>query len=84
MIGSDGLLRVGGRLHHSSATDKNPIILHKASGFTFLLIRRLHLENSHAGPSVLMQRCTMFLLPSDSHDESLENVLFADVLMPRL
>ena len=54
MIGSDGLLRVGGRLQHSSATAKHPIILHKASRCTFLLIRRLHMENSHAGPSVLM------------------------------
>ena len=54
LIGSDGLLRVGGRLHYSEATTKHPIILHRSSIFTVLLIRQFHQEHIHAGTSALM------------------------------
>lgn len=52
----EGLLRVGGRLHHApiSYEKKHPIILPKESYFTQLLIRCEHERLLHAGPKLLL------------------------------
>ena len=52
MIGSDGLLQVGGKL--SEVANHHPIILHRAASLTKLLVQQLHLDSSHAEPSVLL------------------------------
>ena len=54
LIGSDGQRCDGGRLYHSEAPTKHPIILHRSSIFTVQLIRRFHQEYFHAGSSALM------------------------------
>lgn len=50
-IDKDGLIRVGGRLHHSSYPyqKKHPIILPKSHHITDLLIKREHLQGLHGG-----------------------------------
>ena len=51
-----GLLRVGGRLGRSNSHfgKRHPVILHRSSHFTKLLVRHLHLSSNHAGPTTLM------------------------------
>ncbi|KAL4141999.1 hypothetical protein QTP88_004531 [Uroleucon formosanum] len=51
-----GVLRVGGRLRHSTLNYdcKHPILLHKRSHFSLLLCRRWHRATCHAGPRVLV------------------------------
>ncbi|XP_055585104.1 uncharacterized protein LOC129737956 [Uranotaenia lowii] len=53
---SDGLLRVGGRLRHSNLPDesKHQLILPNNNPVTKLLVRALHLELLHVGPSGLI------------------------------
>ncbi|XP_055604756.1 uncharacterized protein LOC129752988 [Uranotaenia lowii] len=53
---SDGLLRVGGRLRHSNLPDesKHQLILPNNNPITKLLVRALHLELLHVGPSGLI------------------------------
>ncbi|XP_055584842.1 uncharacterized protein LOC129737707 [Uranotaenia lowii] len=53
---SDGLLRVGGRLRHSNLPDesKHQLILPNNNSVTKLLVRALHLELLHVGPSGLI------------------------------
>ncbi|XP_039443988.1 uncharacterized protein LOC120424032 [Culex pipiens pallens] len=55
IVDEDGLLRVGGRLEHSSLTyeAKHPVILPRHH-VTTLLVRALHVENLHVGPSGLL------------------------------
>ncbi len=51
-----GLIRVGGRLSNSklSYQQMHPIILCRKSHLTLILVRQLHLANSHAGPTLLL------------------------------
>ena len=51
-IGSDGLIRVSGRLQNSSLSEseKHPIILPPKNHVTRLLIRDTHLHSLHGGP----------------------------------
>ncbi|XP_028157714.1 uncharacterized protein LOC114350946 isoform X1 [Ostrinia furnacalis] len=55
-IDDQGLLRVGGRLHHADIAyaQKHPIILPKSSIVTNLLIRSEHERLLHAGPRLLL------------------------------
>ncbi|XP_038116813.1 uncharacterized protein LOC119769011 [Culex quinquefasciatus] len=55
IVDEDGLLRVGGRLEHSSLPyeAKHPVILPRHH-VTTLLVRALHVENLHVGPSGLL------------------------------
>ena len=48
---SDGLIRVGGRLHHSDISYDNmhPVILPSDSHVTSLIIRQFHEQNGHVG-----------------------------------
>ncbi|XP_062533921.1 uncharacterized protein LOC134202933 [Armigeres subalbatus] len=50
-----GILRVGGRLQHSmySYDIKHPIILSKEHRFTKLLVEEIHVNNCHAGPTLI-------------------------------
>ena len=50
----DGLICVGGRLQKSEVFQKHPIILHRSSPATLLLIQQLHLDHGHIGPSTLL------------------------------
>ncbi|XP_058817301.1 uncharacterized protein LOC131680604 [Topomyia yanbarensis] len=54
-LDGDGTLRALGRLQQSSYSFevKHPVILPKAHRFTRLLVEELHLQNCHAGPSLL-------------------------------
>ena len=54
-VDDDGLLRVGGRLQHSSLgyDAKHPLILPATSNLTALVIRSEHLRLLHGGPSLL-------------------------------
>lgn len=56
ILGEDTLLRVGGRLSHSSLPQdqKHPIILPSNHHVTTLIIRYLHYKNLHAGPRSLL------------------------------
>jgi hypothetical protein len=55
-IGDDGLLRVGGRLEHSSLSfeRKHPVILPKSHALTVLIVDHFHVMYCHAGATVLM------------------------------
>ena len=55
-LDADGVLRVGGRLRHSSVSDnvKFPIILPKASHITTLIIRHYHEQVCHQGRGMTM------------------------------
>ena len=44
----DGVLRVGGRLHHADVEEPNPIILPRQT-LTEMIIRNVHEQNAHAG-----------------------------------
>ncbi|XP_053686658.1 uncharacterized protein LOC128736205 [Sabethes cyaneus] len=54
-LDSDGTMRVGGRLQHSARPFRimHPVILPKEHRVTRLLIEELHVQNCHAGPSLL-------------------------------
>ncbi|XP_055542986.1 uncharacterized protein LOC129728564 [Wyeomyia smithii] len=54
-LDNDGTMRVGGRLQHSSRPFriKHPVIVPKEHRFTKLLVEELHVQNCHAGPSLL-------------------------------
>ena len=54
-VGTDGLLRVGGRLHNSFLTEseKHPVILPKAHHVTVLLIRKAHIYTLHGGATAV-------------------------------
>ena len=54
-IGSDGLLRVGGRLHksHLGYEEKHPVILPKGQ-LTLLLVRNQHQQHKHAGVDTMI------------------------------
>ncbi|XP_055604615.1 uncharacterized protein LOC129752854 [Uranotaenia lowii] len=56
IVGSDGLLRVGGRLGQSRESDdtKHPIVLPSKHDFTKLLIRYYHIKLLHAGPQLIL------------------------------
>lgn len=56
-IGSDGILRVGGRLQRSALlTDQvNPIILAKEGTLSLLIVRDIHLRNAHAQHALMQQ-----------------------------
>ncbi|XP_047996432.1 uncharacterized protein LOC125234263 [Leguminivora glycinivorella] len=55
-IADDGLLRVGGRLEHSSLSfpRKHPVILPKSHALTVLIVDHFHVTYCHAGATVLM------------------------------
>lgn len=55
-IGEDGLLRIGGRLKHSTLKfeSKFPIVLPAKSRLTLLILRYYHLKNLHIGPTGLL------------------------------
>jgi hypothetical protein len=55
-LDADGILRIGGRLRHSDLPDeqKHPILLPRHSRLTDLIIRNLHHQNYHAGPTLLL------------------------------
>lgn len=57
-LDQQGLLRVGGRLHHSDVpySQKHPVILPKGSRITDLIISREHIRLLHAGPKLLLSR----------------------------
>ncbi|XP_046868707.1 uncharacterized protein LOC124461197 [Drosophila willistoni] len=59
MIDKDGLLRVGGRLHHSqlSTEAKHPVLLPKSHRITKLILEYEHRVNLHPGvPSLFVMR----------------------------
>ena len=53
---SEGVLRVGGRLHHSNLAEKakHPIILHKKSRLVTILLQDLYYRHHHASAQVMM------------------------------
>lgn len=55
-IDQEGVLRVGGRLRHSSFTNdkKHPILLPKQHHITKLIAKYLHVTNLHVGPQTLL------------------------------
>ncbi|KAL4127543.1 hypothetical protein QTP88_011710 [Uroleucon formosanum] len=55
-IDQEGVLRVGGRLRHSSFTNdkKHPILLPKQHHITKLIAKYLHVANLHVGPQTLL------------------------------
>ena len=56
LLDDRGLIRVGGRLELSgeSYNTKHPVILHSNHPFVKLLVRQIHLDNCHPGPSTLL------------------------------
>lgn len=54
-LDADGIIRVGGRLRNSNATEdfKHPMLLSKASILTTLVIRHYHINYFHAGPQLV-------------------------------
>ena len=54
LVVEDGLLSVEGRLRNSQLLQKHPLILHRSSPTVTLLIRQMHLDHHHAGPTVLL------------------------------
>lgn len=62
ILGPEGLLRVGGRLHHAILPydEKHPIILAKGNHLALLLVREAHKRTLHGGPqltrSVLLRK----------------------------
>ena len=57
-IDEDSILRVGGRLHHSTlAYDSKHQIILPEGHFTDLLLRQLHEDNFHCGPQMLLSVC---------------------------
>ena len=59
-VDSDGMLRVGGRQHHSQLTysKMHPIILHGNNSLTKLIIRLEHLRLLHGGPMLVSSALT--------------------------
>ncbi|UYV72585.1 hypothetical protein LAZ67_9003861 [Cordylochernes scorpioides] len=55
-IDESGLLRVGGRLHHSNLQfyEKHPIILPRDHFITELIVRQCHLDHLHSGLQLTM------------------------------
>lgn len=55
-LDKDGIIRVGGRLHHASLSDneKHPIILPHNTHFTKLLIADAHDRTLHGGPQIMI------------------------------
>lgn len=55
-LDSDGVLRVGGRLHHAHIKDdmKHSIIIPHKSHFTYLLISQAHEMTLHGGPQLML------------------------------
>ena len=51
-----GLLRVGGRLQQAEidSINSHPLILHRKAHLSKLLVRQLHIDALHAGPTALM------------------------------
>jgi len=56
MLGSDGLLMVGGRLKHSALpySQKHPIILHGKDILTRMIVSSQHITLLHAGPTLML------------------------------
>lgn len=52
----EGIIRVGGRLHHAPIeyTQKHPIVLPKGHHLTNLIIRDAHYKNLHADPQAVL------------------------------
>ncbi|XP_055584807.1 uncharacterized protein LOC129737670 [Uranotaenia lowii] len=55
-IDGKGILRVGGRLQNANIPYemKHPVILPRDHRYTLLLIQQVHLDNLHAGPTLLI------------------------------
>jgi hypothetical protein len=55
-LDKDGLLRVGGRLRNANIpqNQKTPVLLPRQSPLTDMLIKSLHLQYLHAGPTLLL------------------------------
>ncbi|XP_011697588.1 PREDICTED: uncharacterized protein LOC105455747 [Wasmannia auropunctata] len=55
-LDSNGVIRVGGRLHHAPLeyTQKHPIVLPQKNHLTDLIIRDVHYRNLHAGPQAVL------------------------------
>ena len=55
-IDSDGIIRVGGRLHHAPLeySRKHPIVLPTKNHLTRLIIKDVHYKNLHAGPQAIL------------------------------
>ena len=64
VLDQQGLLRVGGRLRQadSTFTSHHPVILHRKAHLVKLLVKQLHVNAHHAGPTALMG-----ILSTDSH-----------------
>ncbi len=56
MLGKDGLMRVGGKLQHSSLPydNKHPVIIHGPDPLVRILVVHLHNASLHAGPTSLV------------------------------
>lgn len=54
-LDTHGIIRVGGRLRHSSVTEdfKHPMLLPKACTLVQLLVRHYHIQHLHAGPQTV-------------------------------
>ena len=63
-VDSEGLVRVGGRLHNSklSFDTKHPILLPK-DPITIMFMTQIHLDNYHAGPQTLLMICRQRFWP---------------------
>lgn len=57
-LDAEGLLRVGGRLHHSFLTEaeKHPLILPIKNHVSSLLIRKMHQITLHGGPTLIQSQ----------------------------
>lgn len=55
-LDSNGVIRVGGRLHHAPLeySQKHPIVLPNKHHLTKLIIRDVHYRNLHAGPQAVL------------------------------
>jgi len=61
-VDNDGIIRVGGRLRNSNATEnfKHPMLLPKLSIITTLVIRHYHINHFHAGPQIVSSLITIY------------------------
>lgn len=60
-----GIIRVGGRLSNSglSSESRYPVVLPSKGNFTKLVILKVHLQNLHAGPQLVLSRVRMEFWP---------------------
>jgi len=70
-VDSDGLIRVGGRLHHSSLLyhQRHPVVLPKGHHVTDLIINQAHIQGLHTGVQATLHLLRQEYWPLDGKNQ---------------